>query len=61
MRPWPGSYDALTTDVGYQPPGGLYLERLFDQQPPPGAHGAGPGLRHRDADLRCFALAWAMR
>ena len=42
-----GAYDELTWDVGYEKRAD-FLEKL---QPHPGAHGAGPGLRHRVHDL----------
>ena len=43
-----GAYDELTWDVGYEKRAD-FLEK--PPQPHPGAHGAGPGLRHRVHDL----------
>ena len=43
-----GAYDELTWDVGYEKRAD-FLEKLFRRSR--GAHGAGPGLRHRVHDL----------
>ena len=41
------SYDALTTDVGYEKLSG----KALPPQPYPRPHGAGSGLRHRHHDV----------
>ena len=41
------SYDALTTDVGYEKRAD-FLEKLFRRSRP---YGAGSGLRHRHHDV----------